>query len=382
MSKDKKPTKLDPVKEAEAKSFLSRLITLARPANHYIMEGVEVTAPVRKRKKRVKQKDPVATVTADPDSKAVKQDVVAAMTKIRGTLATIKTMRDNDLKARGYDSERAEDDEEEATRKIVEGLHEKGRDKIAYATFARKGKMDELLDAWDDSWPVEKTAGLLVDMSLALRRPRARDGDVPTAPRGELLSQHLQNSRAEKDHAVNKESDWYQDLPENTETHAGASATTANLLLMLEDLDVPLAQVEAIMNGLVKYWSGPARKASGHYHTPAEIWAVYNDHLERRLSHQWAINKQRLEDEAQERADEADRALQAHRDMVRQSTVDAAAAQVQVAAQAHAAALAQTQVQAPLGQPAVAAAQPGQTAWRAAQANDVPVRQAGIGNRP
>lgn len=60
---------------------------------------------------------------------------------------------------------------------------------------------------------------------------------------------------------------------------------------MLEDLDVPLGQVEAIMNGLVKFWDKPLRRATGRYHSAAEVWAVYNEHIENRLLYRWAANQ-------------------------------------------------------------------------------------------
>ena len=289
------PAPPDPALVAQARSFLDRLIQKGVPRNHVVPDGVEVLAPRQRRKARVQRRDPVATVAMDPDGKAVEADVAVAMSRIRGTLATLRTMRAHDQKNPPSASPR----EQEAARLILDGLHTKGRDKVAYATFALKGRMDELLDGWDESWTVENTVGLLIDMSLATRAPRARKGDQP-GPKGELMSPGLMDSRGGH-HDVNKQSAWYQGLPENAQTHSGASATTAQLLLMLEDLDVPLPQVEAVMNGLVRYWGGVARKVSGNYHTAAEIWAVYNEHLESRLRLQWAMNKQRIDEAAQAR---------------------------------------------------------------------------------
>lgn len=105
-----------------------------------------------------------------------------------------------------------------------EGLHEDGRDRLSYAAFARKGKLDELLAAWDESWSVENTAGLLLDMSRSLRYSRARNGDERPQPGdatnrpgaiGRLLSPGLSASRGAGS-TVDKHSDWYQDLPADT----------------------------------------------------------------------------------------------------------------------------------------------------------------------
>jgi hypothetical protein len=259
----------------EARKFLQRLIGGMQPDNHEIDVGVKVTSDIRKRKKHKKRKDPIANVSLDDDEKAVKQDVALGMGKVRQVFDEMAKMNNDGVN------------------RFLEEFDEKGRDKMAYATFTRKGKMSELLRDWKPSWPIEKTAGLLLDISLTVKDARQDRGE-------ELLSDTLEDSRGEH-HKVDKDSEWVKKfLPKGTEVKSGASATTAQLLLMLEEMDVPLPQVEAILNGVIKFWDGFLKKTSGAYHTAAEVWAVWNEHLEKRLRAQWEANKKPDVEESEE----------------------------------------------------------------------------------
>jgi len=94
-----------------------------------------------------------------------------------------------------------------------------------------------------------------------------------------LMNNAMKGSRLKG--KANKNSQWVEDLPGNTQLKSGVSATTGNLLLLMEWLNVNTPQeIEAIMNGLVKYWENSTiKQLRGQFHTAAEVWATYNYYL-------------------------------------------------------------------------------------------------------
>lgn len=252
--------------EKDALDFLRRLTGKGLPDNHVIAEGTQVSTPAPERDGPPAEKAGILAIVTDTDSAAVERDVAAAMTTIKGIFAELAKRNDKTSAA------------------VTNSIDRPGRDKIAYATFTWDGRMSVLLEKWDTSWSIADTAGLLLDIGLNVKGQRG-------GGRGSLMNETLSGSRA-KSGTVDTNSDWVTEfLPEGTDVKAGASATTAQLLRMLEEMDIPLPQVEAILNGVVAFWDGWKKQASGQFHTAAEVWAVYNEHLEQRLSAQWDANK-------------------------------------------------------------------------------------------
>jgi len=209
-------------------------------------------------------KDPVAEAVIDQNKERVKRDVDAAMKKLRSQIHM----------------------EAAWAVEVSEALEGHGRDWFAYAPLQSWSRnLGQLLDAWDESWTLEATAGLLMDLCLAMSRVIK---GLPSDAR--IMNQHMAESR-QPNMRVKRDSDWAKGLPEGAKVQAGASASTGIVLRTLHRLDVTtMREIEAIMNALYHYWNNYGegsswgtrlKQAQGDYHTASEIWASYMFFLEK-----------------------------------------------------------------------------------------------------
>lgn len=164
-------------------------------------------------------------------------------------------------------------------RDVLKGSH--GRDWLIYAPIqGMQNDLHDLLMHWDDSWSIEDTSALLMDIAIAAK-------DIPEEPMSGELSESLWQARGEK-HSIKLESEWVQELEEfniNSKTglQAGPSLSTAHVLRFLRLIKKTNPEErEAIVNGLIQYWKrATIKRLLGQYHTPTEVWAAYTHHLER-----------------------------------------------------------------------------------------------------
>jgi len=201
-------------------------------------------------------KDPVETTVLDEDKVGLKKDIDSAMQKIK----------DKIIKEAKKSSE------------ISKSLKGSGRDWMIYAPWSSwLNGMFDLLSSWSNSWKIEDTAGLLLDIGGALRKVTS---EVDTGK--EIMNDYMAESRT-KNKKINKKSKWNKNLPKNTRVQAGVSATTGNLLSLLRYLDVnTVLEIEGLMNGVILYWkNSKVKKALGQFHTAAEVWTAYTFHLEK-----------------------------------------------------------------------------------------------------
>lgn len=200
-------------------------------------------------------KDPIETAVLDKNSISLKTDIDSAMKKIKVKIIS----------------------EAQKSVEISNSLKSSGRDWMVYAPWSSwwSGMLD-LLSSWDESWKIEDTAGLLLDIGGALRRVTSK---VSTGKK--IMNEYMKQSRTPSK-KINKKSDWNKDLPKNTRVQAGVSATTGNLLSLLRYFDVnTVVEIEALMNGVILYWkNSKVKQALGQFHTAAEVWTAYTFHLE------------------------------------------------------------------------------------------------------
>lgn len=202
-----------------------------------------------------KEGDPIEAAVLDTNSESVKKDVDAAMLKIKAKIIS----------------------EAQASEQVASALKGSGRDWMIYAPFSSwwKGMLD-LLSSWENSWSLEDTAGLLLDIGGALRKVTSQ------VDNGKGIMNEYMDASRKPDKTANQDSDWNKDLPANTKVQAGVSATTGNLLSLLRHLDVnSVNEIEALMNGVILYWKNSKLKnALGQFHTAAEVWTAYTYHIE------------------------------------------------------------------------------------------------------
>lgn len=162
------------------------------------------------------------------------------------------------------------------------------------------------LNSWDESWTIEKTAGLLLDLGYHMRkklggmevmnatmksgRPEMRDKST-TEPKG--FNERRDDPNFESNVRARS---WGQHLPDKSEIRSGISASTGNLLLLLkaldDEIDVSFDEVGAIMLSVFRFWNVKPgtkkaldsgldpnnlqfRNEKGLFHTATEIWSVY-----------------------------------------------------------------------------------------------------------
>ena len=191
--------------------------------------------------------DPVVSVALDTDKKSVKRDVNRAMAKLKETILN--------------------------NQELLEQLNKHGRDRKIYAPIQSLWKkMDGLLRSWNNSWSVEDTCGLMLDIGLQLGR------GIRSAPQFEMTDEMKESRRDEGVQGSNWEQEF---LPEGTRTKSGVSATTIRLLKTLSiDNRITALEIEAVMNGVCMYWDHSLiKKLTGEYHTTAEVWSTYNNFL-------------------------------------------------------------------------------------------------------
>ncbi|MCW3102334.1 MAG: hypothetical protein JWO09_774 [Bacteroidetes bacterium] len=199
--------------------------------------------------------DCIEEAVLDKNKEAVKADVDKAMRKIQSKVRVCA----------------------EASRELADLLKKSGRDWMVYAPFAswwHEGMLG-LLSKWDESWKLEDSAGLLMDISLHFNK-FAKAGKE----RALLMNSVMEESRTPQQ-VINKNSQWAKDLPEGTKTQSGVSASTASVLILLERLGIDAPQeIEAIVNSLIYYWKDSwIKQFTKQYHTAAEVWAVYTSYL-------------------------------------------------------------------------------------------------------
>lgn len=211
--------------------------------------------------------DPIKKVVVDQDWEKVKSDVNSAMTKIKAFLMSTDSGK--------Y--------------VVISTLQIRGRDQFIYAFFQsiKRYKLADLLISWDENtWDIYYTSGLLLDMGLSLSKLCTEKQNAMEA------FNNLFGTTRQKNKLINHESAFYKNLPEHVKTNAGVSASTWNVLLTLHYLNIELEkaekdkitliEVEAIMNGLIYFWTeGNIKQWLGQFHTAAEVWAAYNFYLEK-----------------------------------------------------------------------------------------------------
>lgn len=206
--------------------------------------------------------DPVVEAVIDKDKAAVKSMVDTTMTKIR-----LWILR-----------------EDRNTKAIASALRRSGRDWFVYAPIQSWiSDLGQLLENWSDKWTLEETTGLMIDLSLALRKVVA-----DSLGRNDEVMNTLMAASRQKNKSVNRESAWVQEfVPEGAKVQSGASATTGLLLRLLQVADTSPQGIEAVMNGLYHYWNGKdgpwgarLKQLRGEYHTAVEIWGVYMFYLQ------------------------------------------------------------------------------------------------------
>ena len=152
-----------------------------------------------------------------------------------------------------------------------------GRDAWVYAGFFQRNNMlYQILEGWDESWSLRRTCGLLLDLGLALRE---------LCNPMEIMNKRLSRGRNHVTHRVIRESKWAtEDVPQGAELQSGPSATTGQLLRLLNQFRdvISAAEIEAVMTGAVDYWKNGStiKWLLGDYHTAVEVWAVYMWYLQ------------------------------------------------------------------------------------------------------
>ncbi|MDE7297714.1 MAG: hypothetical protein K2N94_02650 [Lachnospiraceae bacterium] len=174
-------------------------------------------------------------------------------------------------------------------------LREKtGRDAWVYAGFFRKNdKLSQILQDWDETWSLQRTCGLLLDLGLALRS---------LCEPMEIMNKRLERGRDKESHRVNRGSVWARKyVPEYAKLQSGPSATTGQLLRLLNQFRdaIDLTQIQAIMTGVVDYWKNGSliKWILGDYHTAVEVWAVYMWYLKLRQGEERSEEEEEEEEE-------------------------------------------------------------------------------------
>jgi hypothetical protein len=208
--------------------------------------------------------DPLALAVLDEDRAAVDRDVKSAMRKVRTYLQG-----------------------DQAT--MAKLVASEARDLSIYAPGMRlmKKSVPDVLQSWDEKWTLEKTSGLLLDLGLNATRPASDAAEPETLARPDLeeglFNEHLSESKLAAKSGSLQQSQWVKEfVPAGSKVQAGASATTLRLLELLSRTPgITGPEVEAVMNGITKYWAGSfIKQVRGEFHTTAEVWASYNHFLE------------------------------------------------------------------------------------------------------
>lgn len=163
----------------------------------------------------------------------------------------------------------------EESQLVANKLASKGRDAWVYAGFFSRNKtLHQHLEGWNNTWSIEKSCGLLLDLGNALRS---------LCQQQTIMNSTMKESRKEG-HEIDRSSDWAKDyVPTGAKLQSGASATTGNLLRILHHLELKnIDQIEAIMIGVIKYWRDGSiiKWLRGEFHTASEVWAVYMYYVE------------------------------------------------------------------------------------------------------
>jgi hypothetical protein len=209
--------------------------------------------------------DPIRQAALDQDWEEVKRDVNSAMSKIKGLLISA-----------------------DGNHVAISSLKTRGRDQFIYAFFLslQFNNLDDLLMDWkEETWDIYYTSGLLVDIGLALSRLLPDKNEARS-----IFDQKFGTTR-QADKLINRDSDFYKSLPDHTQTQAGVSASTWNVLQAFRYLNMELdmarkapitpLEIEAVMCGLIHFWDvGNIKRWLGQFHTAAEVWAAYNFYLE------------------------------------------------------------------------------------------------------
>ncbi len=161
---------------------------------------------------------------------------------------------------------------------MVHKLQEnQGRDAWVYAgIFRRNDSLLQILESWDNTWSLERTCGLLLDLGLVLRR---------LCDDMEIMNDTLIGGRDRNTHRVDRNSAWAREfVPENARLQAGPSATTGQLLRLLHNYRdvIDRIHMQSVMVGAIQYWKNGSwiKRIMGDYHTAVEVWAVYMHYLE------------------------------------------------------------------------------------------------------
>ncbi len=162
-----------------------------------------------------------------------------------------------------------------------------GRDRFIYSPYGwltRKNNA-QILETWSPAWDVKDTAGLLLDLGSAVKGVpelsefRGREDEMS----GDKVVSHgtlsIEHRRVRENNNV-PGPEWGLD-GSRWDFQAGPSATTSNLLKLLRTLGcVTHKEIEAIMEAVIMFWEGHTKRTTGDYHTAAEVWMAYSQHLE------------------------------------------------------------------------------------------------------
>lgn len=165
-------------------------------------------------------------------------------------------------------------------------LSSPGRDAVVYAE--RGESLVKCINRWADTWSIEQTVGLLLDLGLNLRKQTAEADFInPLMATGRSANPDPHEKKCEIAGSL-----WASYLPEDTEVQAGVSATTSCLLRTLKHLStnvyISLFEIESIVLGAILYWDGKRegsnlkmtkeRRDLGLFHTASEVWSVYTQY--------------------------------------------------------------------------------------------------------
>ena len=97
------------------------------------------------------------------------------------------------------------------------------------------------------------------------------------------MNTHMKNSQDRLNKICIPTSEWYLNLPRGASSKAGVSMSTAISLQFMLHIGVSdIKQIEAFVNGLIRYWQNNfIKRLTSKYHTPAEVWSSYNYFLEK-----------------------------------------------------------------------------------------------------
>jgi len=204
-----------------------------------------------------KKRDPFRSVVIGENEslEEVKTDVNNAMKKIQKYIVDVASKQDSI---------------------VFKSLDKKGRDHWFYA---RGKKLKELIETWNERWDIASTAGLLLDLQSAVKQIEALHKPVPG---GGGLSKEQRDIR-ERGYDATR---FGKEIKANFDVQAYPSATTANLLTFLRTIapadraNITDVEIEAIMQAVIMFWEGRAKRYTGDYHTPVEVWMAYTRHLE------------------------------------------------------------------------------------------------------